>query len=199
MAGKLVVPGELIAEGPKGGANAYSEDGKIRSEVIGIVDEQKGRVIPLNGQYIPTEGDWVIGVVQDVKYAGCGVEIKSAYRAFILNKMTRIEFRMGDVVGAKIEKVDEAKNIDLAEPRRLVGGEILEISAVKVPRVIGRANSMINLLMQGTGSEILVGRNGRIWIKGGKSALAVRAILTIEREAHTHGLTDRITELLKTG
>src|SRR4030042_3484624 len=143
MAGKLVVPGELSAEGSKGGANAYSEDGKIRSEVIGIVDEQKGRVIPLNGQYIPTEGDWVIGVVQDVKYAGCGVEIKSAYRAFILNKMTRIEFRMGDVVGAKIEKVDEAKNIDLAGPRRLVGGEILEISAGKGPGVIGRANARI--------------------------------------------------------
>ncbi|VVC02958.1 Exosome complex component Rrp4 [Candidatus Burarchaeum australiense] len=199
MGGKIVVPGEIIAEGSKGSTNSYAENGEVRSEVVGLADEKGGRVIALNGQYVPREADWVIGVVDDVRYAGCNVEIKSAYKAFILTKLTRIEFRMGDVVGAKIERIDEAKNIDLAEPRRLAGGEILEISAVKVPRVIGKANSMINLLIKGTGSEILVGRNGRIWIKGGNSALAVRAILMIERESHKSGLTDRITDFLQSG
>lgn len=197
MAGKIVVPGEVIGKGGRPGANAYLEQGQIRSAAVGLADEQGTRVIALKGQYMPVEGDWVIGVVGDVRYAGCNVEIKAPYGGFILSKMTRIEFKMGDVVGAKIDKIDEARNIDLAEPRRLVGGEILEISSVKVPRVIGRKNSMIDLLMKGTGSEILVGRNGRIWVKGGNSALAVQAILMIEREAHTSGLTDRITEFLR--
>ncbi|MFA6036146.1 MAG: KH domain-containing protein, partial [Candidatus Micrarchaeia archaeon] len=107
------------------------------------------------------------------------------------------EFKLGDVVGAEVGNIDEARNIDLMDPRRLSGGEILEISAMKVPRVIGKKNSMINTVIELTKSEIMVGRNGRIWIRGGNSAAAAAAILMIEREAHTSGLTDRVTEFLK--
>jgi len=197
MAGKIVVPGEVIGKGAKHGINAYSDGESMRSEVVGLADERGGKVIALKGQYMPLLDDWVIGVVSGVKHAGADIEIKAPYRAFISTKMSRVDFQLGEVVGAKVDVIDEARNIDLTEPRKLVGGEILEISAVKVPRVIGRKNSMIDLLAQGTGSEILVGRNGRIWIKGGEAALAVKAILMIERDAHTSGLTDRIMEFLK--
>ncbi len=197
MAGKLVVPGETISEGKKPGLHAYSEEGKLRSTVVGLADEKGSRVIALKGKYMPQPGDWVIGVVQSVKYAGNDVDIKCPYPGFILSKMTKTEFALGDVVAAQVEKIDEAKRIDLKTPKRLLGGEILEVSSVKVPRIIGKRNSMLDTIMKGSGSEILVGRNGRIWLKGGNIALAVRAILMVEREAHTSGLTDRVAEFMK--
>jgi len=195
--GKIVVPGEVVAEDRRPGFGVHVDGGKTYSSVIGLLDEKEGRVIALQGPYIPRIEDWVIGVVEEVKYAGYDVEIKSPYTGFISTKMTRAEFKLGDVVGAKVANIDEARNIDLMDPRRLTGGEILEISAMKVPRVIGKKNSMIDTIIQLTRSEVMVGRNGRIWIKGGNSAAAAAAILMIEREAHTTGLTDRVTDFLK--
>jgi exosome complex component RRP4 len=195
--GKIVVPGEIVAEDGRPGFGVHVDGGKTYSSVIGLLDDKEGRVIALQGPYIPRIEDWVIGVVEVTKYAGYDVEIKSPYKGFISTKMTRTEFKLGDVVGAEVGNIDEARNIDLMDPRRLSGGEILEISAMKVPRVIGKKNSMINTVIELTKSEIMVGRNGRIWIRGGNSAAAAAAILMIEREAHTSGLTDRVTEFLK--
>jgi exosome complex component RRP4 len=55
---------------------------------------------------------------------------------------------------------------------------------------------MIELIKKKTGSEIYVGQNGVIWIKGGNKEKAIEAILTIEKEAHTVGLTEKIAKML---
>lgn len=56
---------------------------------------------------------------------------------------------------------------------------------------------MLDMMRDATKSEIFIGKNGRIWISGGNSVLAARAILKIEKEAHTTGLTERISAFLK--
>jgi len=56
---------------------------------------------------------------------------------------------------------------------------------------------MLNVLKAGTGSTIIVGRNGRIWAKGGDVALLKDAVAKIDREAHLENLTNRITEYLE--
>jgi exosome complex component RRP4 len=99
-------------------------------------------------------------------------------------------------VFAKVADVNEVRNVSLSFDRPLMDGELLEISPVKVPRVIGKNNSMVTLLKEKTKSDIYVGRNGRIWMRGGDVVKAQKAILKIEREAHTDGLTDRINEFL---
>jgi exosome complex component RRP4 len=52
---------------------------------------------------------------------------------------------------------------------------------------------MISMIKQELGVDILVGKNGRIWVNGDSDRLdiAVKTLNTIEREAHTFGLTDR--------
>jgi len=68
--------------------------------------------------------------------------------------------------------------------------------------VIGRKGSMINLLTKETNTRITVGQNGVILVSGEKPEtenLAVKALQMIDEEAHTPGLTDRISELLKEG
>jgi exosome complex component RRP4 len=75
----------------------------------------------------------------------------------------------------------------------------VEISPTKVPRLIGKGGSMINMLKKEINCNIFVGQNGRIWIDGNDEDmdLALKTILIIEKEAHITGLTDRILEHLR--
>lgn len=193
---KIVVPGEEIADKPLKIPDAYVENGRTYSEVVGLFHEQEMRLVALEGAYLPVDDDYVVGVVEEAKFAGYTTDINSPYTAFLSTKDTRFEFQIGDVLFAKVKGVDEVKNVNLFDARKLQGGEIVEISPVKVPRVIGKKSSMLNMLIDATRSEIYVGKNGRLWIKGGNSSLAARAILKIEKEAHMTGLTDRIKAFL---
>jgi len=111
--------------------------------------------------------------------------------------------RVGDLAIFKVVDVDTSMKIELAlkndQLQVLRNGRIVELSYSKVPRVIGRAGSMISLLKSALNINIFVGKNGRIWISGKESDedLAVRAIKKIEQEAHTSGLTDRMTKFLE--
>jgi exosome complex component RRP4 len=83
--------------------------------------------------------------------------------------------------------------------RKLHGGEVISISPLKVPRVIGKSGSMITLLKKYTNCQLFVGQNGRIWIEGSMDEikLAIKAIRIIEQSAHISGLTDLIENYLK--
>jgi exosome complex component RRP4 len=110
---------------------------------------------------------------------------------------------VGDIVLLKVVGVDEAKRIQVSMQdhglRKLTGGMVIEISPSKVPRVIGRNGSMIQMLKNMTGCRIYVGQNGRIWIDGELDNIvkAVQAIKLIEDEAHSLGLTERVKKLLE--
>ncbi len=194
---KIVVPGEILVDKPVRMADSYIENGNTYSEVVGLFHETEMRLVALEGAYLPMDEDYVVGVVEEVKFAGYNVEINSPYSAFLSTKDTRFQFEMGDVLFAKVKGVDEVKNVNLFDARKLQGGEIVQISPVKVPRVIGKKSSMLNMLIDATKSEIYVGKNGRMWIKGGDSSLAARSILKIEKEAHMSGLTDRMKDFLQ--
>lgn len=194
---RVVIPGEMLADSAKPMPYAFIEHGKTFSSVMGLYDAGSGKLVPLEGCYIPNLDDVVVGVVTGVKFSGYNVDLKSPYVGFLSSKETREEFKLGDVISARVMDVDEVKNVDLTEAGKLQNGEILEIHSVKVPRVIGKNSSMIRMIQDAAKSEIIVGKNGRVWIRGGDSALAVESILKIEQEAHTHGLTDRIAAFLK--
>lgn len=196
MEKKIVVPGEEV----KGKVlnNVYEEKGKKYSKVFGLFykKEDFSKIVPLKGRYVPRPGDYVIGIIIDVKFGGYVVDINSPYSAFL---STQKEYDFGDVLFAKVGGVNEVKNVSLNQDRKLFGGDVVEISSVKIPRVIGKKNSMLNLLKEKTGCEIFIGRNGRIWLRGKNPAKAEEAILRIEKEAHISGLTERITKFLEKG
>lgn len=193
---RVVVPGEMLAASPKQMQFAFTDAGKTYSSILGLYDETDSRLVPLEGCYLPSIGDYVVGVVKDVKFSGYNLDIKSPYVGFLSNKETREEFDLGDILVAKVQTVDEVKNVHLSDASKLDGGEIIEVLSVKIPRIIGKKSSMISMIQNAAKSEIVVGKNGRVWIKGGDTSLAATAILKIEREAHLRGLTDRISALL---
>ena len=212
---EVVVPGELLAiSSKKAGVGTYSEGGKIFASQLGIktVRPDSISVVPLAGQYIPVTGDLVVGKIVDVGASNWLVDINSPYPSPLhVNEVPwRVEFgetrkfmSVGDIVLLMIVGVDETKRIRVSMQehglRKLTGGTVMEVSPSKVPRVIGKNGSMIQMLKNMTSCRIYVGQNGRIWIDGELDSIvrAVQAIRMIEDEAHSQGLTEKVKILLE--
>ncbi len=212
---EIVVPGDLLAISSKrAGPGTYSEGGKIFAAQLGIksVRPDSISVVPLSGQYIPVRGDLLVGKIIDVGPSNWLVDINSPYPAPLhVNEVPwRVEFgetrkfmTVGDVVLLQVVGVDEVKRISVSMQehglRKLTGGMVIEVSPSKVPRVIGKNGSMIQMLKNMTGCRIYVGQNGRIWIDGDLENIvrAVKAIRMIEDEAHSLGLTEKVKRFLE--
>jgi exosome complex component RRP4 len=216
---QLVVPGDLIAEdGYIAGENTYAEGKRIYASRIGLVDyeNKKVNVVALRAFYIPKVGDIVIGTVTEIGFNGWTVDINAPYQALLrasdaLSRPFRPQkddlsqvLDIGDLIVAKITAYDRAHNpqLTVAEPGlgKITRGQIIKITPTKIPRVIGRKGSMISMIKQETGCQIILGLNGVILITGKTpedEQLAIMAINKIEEESHTSGLTDRITQMLK--
>lgn len=194
--GRLVIPGDLLLDKPIRNPYTYIKEGKTYAAIVGMFDEQQTKFMPIKASYLPSLRDSVIGIIEEEKVIGYGVNLFSPYHGLLSSKMLRTTFNVGDIILAEVSEISEVKDIWLSRPMKLIGGEIIDISPTKISRVIGKHSSMLNILKAGTGCEILVGKNGLIWIKGQNSAKAIDAIEKIAREAHTSGLTDRIMEYL---
>ena len=197
MEKRIVLPGDRIAEGRIRAPNTYHKDNGTYAAVVGTLDD-KNRFVPLENTYKPYPGDAVIGMVVDVRHAGYEVDLNLPEGGFIPSRDTRITLQLGDFVYCKIKSVNEVGDVDLGEVRRLPKGKIIEFPASKVPRLIGRQSSMISLLKEHAGGEIMVGNNGYVWISEKSDIpLLLKAIDRIKQKAHKSGLTDEIANLLE--
>ncbi len=209
----LVVPGEILAEDDYyAGRGTFQENGKVCSNLLGLVSlrNKKISVIPLKSKYLPKKGDVVIGKIDDVRFSMWGVDINSPYPGILpasevfgrdKKDLSRV-FDIGDVLFLRIVDVDEVKKVKLGLKGRgmgkFKGGIIVDIAPTKVPRLIGKKGSMINMIKDKTGCKIVVGQNGLVWVKGKQEMeqIVKDTIKLIEKEAHTSGLTDRIKNRL---
>ncbi|MBM3309658.1 MAG: hypothetical protein FJY77_05320 [Candidatus Altiarchaeales archaeon] len=107
-----------------------------------------------------------------------------------------VKFSIGDVLSAKILSVDEVYDANLARPWKLTEGLVISVNPKCIPRLIGKKQSMVNMIKEKTECKIVIGQNGFVWIKGDDTTLVVEAVRKIEREAQTQGLTDRISAML---
>jgi exosome complex component RRP4 len=216
---ELVVPGQLLAEGKYApGYGTFREGEQVYASIMGLADigEDYVRIIPLKGRYMPAREDIVIGVVIDSHHAGWIVDINSPYTGTLLVSdflQRKVDLQredvdkyltISDVAALCVKEVDERMDILLEAGRpglgRIKGGKLIDITPVKIPRVLGKKGSMLEILQKVGGCRVLVGRNGRIMVWGDddrKVNAVVEAIFTIEREAHTSGLTDRIRLMLE--
>jgi len=211
----VVVPGDLLSENPRdSGEGTYVKDDKVYSLLYGLANRRRDkiRVIPLAGKYTPSTGDIVIGIISDITFSNWIVNINSPYEGLlhISEYPKRIEttempkyLSMGSSIMARVKDVDSTMKVELTLNDKRLGslkkGRVIEISPSRVPRLIGKGGSMINMLKKELDCNIFVGQNGRIWVNGRDEDmdLALKIIHIIETEAHTSGLTDRISEFLK--
>ncbi len=212
---RLVIPGELVStEDKKMGTGVARKDGEIHSNQLGLLDEKENfvRVIPLSGGYNPKEVDFVIGVVSYVHNTFWRLDIASPYSSILpggeffrdLRGKERLRdiLPIGSAVYVKIKEVTKSKGVFTTlkwrDTRVLKGGFLIEISPSKVPRLIGKKDSMIDILKSESGCEILAGQNGVIWVNGPEENmnLAIEAIRYIEANSHKRGLTDYVKNML---
>ena len=209
----LVIPGQILSDDEYySGRGTFKENGKICSSLMGRVSlrNKKIRVIPLKSKYVPKKGDVVIGKINDVRFSMWDVDINSPYSGILpafevfgrekkeLNKV----YDVGDVLFLRVVDVDEIKKAKLGLKGRgmgkFKGGIIVDIAPTKVPRLIGKKGSMINMIKDKTNCKIVVGQNGLVWVKGDEDMeqLTREIIHLIEAEAHTSGLTNKIKNKL---
>jgi exosome complex component RRP4 len=214
-----VVPGDLIAEGKyRLREGVFREGERVYSSVVGLAEVRGDvvRVIPLRGRYVPRIGDIVIGIVVDTYHSGWIVDVNSPYTGnllvsdFLGRKVDLFRedvskyLKIKDAAALRVKDVDERMQIMLEAGRsglgKIKGGKLVSISPAKIPRVLGKKESMLEVLQRVGGCRLLVGRNGRIMVWGRDERMVdvvVEALFTIEREAHTSGLTDRIRLMLE--
>ena len=138
------------------------------------------------------------------------IDIGGPYSSFLplmecprfINRNNIAEFaNIGDVIHAKILGVKKS-GADLTLKSRGLGpledGRLIKINPHKVPRVIGKEGSMINMIKDNTKTEITVGQNGFIWIKGELDGeeKAEKSINLIVEESSNAGLTEKVEKFL---
>jgi len=216
---QLVTPGDLLAEGNYiAGDNTHKEDDKIYATRIGLVNYERRKisVTALRAFYVPRIGDTVVAKVAEVGVGGWMVDINAPHLAVlrasdVLDRPFRPQkddlaslFDAGDLLIANIVAYDRTRDalLTVREPGlgKATDGLVVEITPTKIPRVIGRKGSMINMIKKETKCRITLGQNGLILINGKTledEQIAAMAIRKIEKEAHTSGLTDRVTEMVR--
>ena len=210
---KIVIPGEVIFSSedflPGEGTRREGED--IVASKYGLA-EKVGRVvkiIPLSGAFTPRKNNVVLGRVVDLTYNGWLVDIDYAGNSFLpiadaprfINKHEMDQFlAIGDMVSAKIWSVG-ARGADLTLKGKGLGkledGFVFRINPSRVPRIIGKEGSMINLIKEKTGCNITVGQNGWVWIKGKETDSEIKArnaINFIADKVYIQGLTEKMEE-----
>jgi len=216
---RIVVPGDILPP-DTGGPEEYiiEYQGSKMPALIGILDKRDDKhvFIPLQGAYIPRKGAIVIGLVVSQGVVNWFIDINSPYQAILTvqdflgrpynpltDDMSRL-LKIGDYIKARVEAFDRNRNPTLSvqgeDLGRIIEGKIVEVAPSRIPRIIGKKHSMVNMIMEETGCSIYPAVNGRIHLKCPNSdseAIAVLAIKKIEREPHTVGLTERVKKMIQ--
>ena len=216
---QLVSPGDLLAEGDYvSGDSTYKDNGKIYACRLGLVDYDGKRVhvVALKAFYIPVPGDLVIGTVIETTPGGWVIDIKAPHLARlragdVVERSFKPEttdlpsiFDVGDLIIAKVTEYDRTRDPQLSvrEPGlgKIMRGQLVEVTPTKIPRIIGRQGSMVSMIKKETGCQLTIGQNGLVLISGRspeEERIAVLALRKIEKESHTSGLTDKVTEMIR--
>ncbi|MDI1496120.1 MAG: exosome complex RNA-binding protein Rrp4 [Cenarchaeum symbiont of Oopsacas minuta] len=215
---KHVLPGEVITSRPLRPEENVIFDGKnISSTIVGMSEiyDETVRVLPLTGMYFPKVDDMVVGKIVSHTSLSWEVDINSCYVGFLpASDIFGRDFTAsadalasklikGDMVAARIANFDRTRDPLITVSDRDLGkidtGEIVRISSSKIPRLIGKRGSMIQMIEESTNSMITAGQNGWIIVdaKDADGLLkAKRAIKMIDDNAHMQNLTDKIQSML---
>lgn len=216
---KYVIPGDVITTGPfRPEQNVILDGNKIISTAIGISEifDDSIKVIPLTGKYIPKIDDLVIGKVVSHTSLSWELDINSCYVGFLpaqdvfgrdfsahADELSS-KLKAGDLVAARIANFDRTRDPLVTIADRDLGkidsGHLVSISPSKVPRLIGKRGTMIQMIEMATNAAITIGQNGWIVVscETPEGLLkAKKAIKMVDEMAHVANLTDQVKEMLE--
>lgn len=208
---KLVVSMEYLP-----GRNCFREGDNLHAKKTGLL-HVSGRVlsvIALNGVYMPQRDDMIIGEVLDIQSNGWVVDVGAPYQAYLplsgvrgyldagRQDLSKV-YDVGDMIYGKIKMVSSTQSIHISMfdrmCRKFSGGRIVKVNPAKVPRIIGKSGSMIDMIKNKTGCRVVVGQNGVMWMEGDckeTEEFVLGLIDTIQEKSHMDGLTNEIEKIL---
>lgn len=202
---QIVLPGHLLADSDlKLGRGTFRENGKIFSNMTGIVylESETISVIPFKYTYKPKYGDLIIGKVVSSSYSSWTININSTYHGYLsaselydkneqnMNQIINVK----DVLLLRVANVDEINRVKLTIRSHGLGkfnqGVIVR---VKQPTVhfLSEENAFLNNMIQEyTCTDMIVAKNGLIWINGLKENVEklLKIIDEIEKNPFKHNL-----------
>ena len=216
---KYVIPGDVVTTGPfRPEQNVVLEGNKIIATAIGISEiyDDSVKVIPLTGKYIPKINDLVIGKVISHTSLSWELDINSCYVGFLpaqdvfgrdfsahADELSS-KLRSGDLVAARIANFDRTRDplvtISDRDLGKIDSGDLVKISPSKVPRLIGKRGSMIQMIEMATNAAVTIGQNGWVVVscETPEGLLkAKKAIEMINEKAHVANLTDQVKDMLE--
>jgi len=216
---KYVIPGDVVTTGPfRPEQNVYLDGNNIISTTIGISEiyDDSVKVIPLTGKYIPKINDLVIGKVVSHTSLSWELDINSCYVGFLpaqdvfgrdfsahADELTS-KLKSSDLVAARIANFDRTRDPLVTIADRDLGkidsGDLIKISPSKVPRLIGKRGSMIQMIEMATNAAVTIGQNGWVVVscETPEGLLkAKKAIEMVNEKAHVANLTDQVKEMLE--
>ncbi len=196
------------------GPGTYRVGGKIYASVLGLVAERPPlvHVTPLSGRYIPRAGDVVVGTVTDVQTTFWLLDIAAPRWAplhmtgtpwSIEVGETERYLHVGDAVVVRVENLEATGRIGVTMVGeglgKLEGGTIVRVSPARVPRVVGRGGSMVEMITRLTGARLAIGQNGRIWVEGSPGAIhrVSEVLKRIDENGQRSGLTQEVEAYLR--
>lgn len=214
----FVTPGEKIVDSMEflPGRNCFREGNGIYAKKLGLlfIEGRVLSVIPLNGVYMPSREDMVIGKVTDVQSNGWVIDINCPYQAYLplsgvrgyidssKTDMSKI-YDVDEMIYGKVNMVNSSMSVHISMYdrmcRKFSGGRLIKVNPAKVPRVIGKNGSMIDMIKTKTDCRVVVGQNGIIWLEGEKESFVVEIIRFIEDNSHMDGLTNKVEKILERG
>lgn len=218
MERKQVMPGDVIAKGDyRFGPNIEKRGDDYIALRVGFADVTREGILrlnPMTGPYMPKAEDLVIGKVVDMNGFGWIVDINSAFFGYLPASFVfgrdfspsthdlSSRFKVGDIIGAKIEAFDRSRDPQLSIRGDGFGlipsGELIKVPPTRVPRLIGKRGAMINMISEKTSADIKVGQNGLTVIAGPPEgvAKALEVIRMIRDEPNSPDLLMRVEKLL---
>lgn len=214
---RQVIPGDVIAKGDyQFGSYVEKRGDEYVALRVGVAEVSRDgiKLNPFTGPYMPRAEDLVIGKVTDMNGFGWIVDINSAFFGYLPASFVfgrefspsthdlSTKFKVGDIIGCKIESFDRSRDPQLSIRGHGFGkipkGEIVKMSPIKVPRLIGRRGAMINMISERTECEVMAGQNGLVVVTGPPEGIAkaVAAIKMIEDETQSADLGKRVEEIL---
>jgi len=196
----ILIPGDSLK---KKDINSYERENNYYSKYILLLNEDK--TTRLFGYYIPEVNDIVIGKVIDVLSNAWIIDINSPYMGKLSLKDIGTDpndlYTYGDYILCQIVKMTKNKLIDLdiKKKEKLNDGLILKVDPARIPRLIGKNSSMLNLIKEYLKIDIIIGKNGRIYLNGNvnKVSKAVDIIRFIINNSYKRGLTEKVKEILE--
>ena len=215
---QFVLPGDVIVTGDyKLEQNVILEGNKVMSTAIGF-SEIKNDIVsvkPLTGFYIPKTDDLVVGKIISYNAFSWEIDINSYYSGVLTasdifgkdylpsRDDLSLKLKIGDNILTRIVNIGSREpflTIAGENLGKIDSGELIKISPTKIPRLIGKYGSMIQVIEASTNATITVGQNGLIVVSCEETnglLKALAAVRMIDEQAHLVDLTDRVKKMLE--